>query len=108
MQATPVSAFAIYADPYNAAFDLSALYQAVREAEEAERQRIEARLTLEGVAWEWRHVGAPAAAALVEAAKLADIVVLSRPDPGEAGLPGPLPIAAEVAVQARIAVLAVP
>jgi nucleotide-binding universal stress UspA family protein len=108
VQATPLAAFAMFADPFNASFDLPAIYEAVREAAEDERRRIEDRLRNEAISWEWLQLDEPAGSAIIRQAKLADLVVLSRPDSEASGTLPPAPIAADVAIHSHGPVLAVP
>lgn len=108
VQATPLAAFAMLADPFNASFDLPAIHEAVREVEEAERRRVEERLGDEPISWEWLQLDEPAGAAITRQAKLADLVVLSCPDSEGSGSSPPAPIAADVAIHSHAPVLAVP
>lgn len=108
VQATPLTSFAMFADPFNASFDLPAIYEAVHEAEEAERLRIEDRLNNETVSWEWLQLDEPASSAIAREARLADLVVLSRPDSESSGSSAPAPIAADVAIHSHALVLAMP
>jgi nucleotide-binding universal stress UspA family protein len=106
LQATPFDAY-IIGDPFGGVYAFPEIVARVREDEEAERSRIEADLANEGVAWEWLHYDGAAAQMLVEQGRLADCIVLSRPEPGR-GARRPLPIAADVTLHARTPVLAVP
>ena len=108
VQATPLAAYAMFADPFNASFDLPAIYEVLRETAEAERLRIEDRLRNEAVSWEWLRLDEPAGSAIMRQAKLADLVVLSRPDSEASGTSPPAPITADVAIHSHAPVLAVP
>ncbi len=108
VQATPITAFAMSTDPFNASLDLSTIYAAVREAEEAERLRVEDRLKNEALSWEWLQIDEAPGPAIINEAKLADLVVLSRPDDAATDGSPPAAIAADVAIHSRGPVLAVP
>lgn len=108
VQATPLTAFAMFADPFNASFDLPAIYEAVREADQAERLRVEDRLRNEAISWEWLRLDEPAGAAILHQAKLADLVVLSRSDAETSATSPPAAVAADVAIHGHVPVLAAP
>lgn len=77
----------------------------VREADN--RQRIEARLTREGVPWDWRDATGSLAPCLTEASALADLIVVNRRLDGFP-LPDMASIAAEVVLKSGKPVFAVP
>ena len=108
LQVTPHDAF-IMGDPFGGVYALPTVIEQVQRTAEEHRERMEARLAGEGVAWDWlRFDGAPAQL-LVDRSRLADLIVLSLPG-GEAGRPteSAQAIAADVLVHARAPVLAVP
>lgn len=106
VQVTPFDAF-IMGDPFGGVYALPIVVDAVREAEDKHRARIEQRLQTEGVGWDWaRYDGAPAQVVL-ERARLADLIILSLPD-GGGGYDGPLAMVGDVALHARAPVLAMP
>ncbi|MGE0179012.1 MAG: universal stress protein [Sphingomonas sp.] len=106
VQVTPFDSF-IMGDPFGGAYALPIIVEAVREAEDKHRARIEQRLQVEGIGWDWsRYDGVPAQVVL-DQARLADLVVLSLPD-GESGYDGPLAMVGDVALHARAPVLAMP
>ncbi len=105
VQVTPYDSF-IMGDAFGGVYALPTVIEQVREAEDAHRARIEARLKNEGIGWDWlRYDGAPAQV-LFDRARLADLVVLNlASDPG---YEGPLSLVADVALNARAPVLALP
>lgn len=106
LQVTPFDAF-IMGDPFGGVYALPIVVEAVREAEDKHRSRIEQRLQAEGVNWDWsRYDGAPAQV-VADRSRLADLIVLSLPD-GDQGYDGPLAIVGDVALHTRAPVLAVP
>lgn len=107
LQVTPVQQY-VAMDPFGGSFVLPANLQELRAEESRERSAIEARLAKEGIPWDWQHYNGDLVQTLISASRLADVTVLTRTmeAPKEAG--APLPIAADVAVHARGAVLAVP
>lgn len=105
IQATPFDSF-IMGDPFGGVYALPAVLEEVRRAEDGHRERIEARLRLEGIGWDWlRYDGAPAQV-IADRARLTDLVVLSAPAEG-AAYEGPVAMAANVALHSRAPVLAV-
>lgn len=106
LQATPHDGYVV-GDPFGGVYAFPEIIAKVREVEDAERQRIEARLASEGINWDWLHYDGSAAQVITDRARLADLIVLSQP-PLEAGEGEPLPIAADVALHVQPPVLAVP
>lgn len=104
LQVTPFDAF-ILDDPFGGVYALPTLIEAVREAEEAHRGRIETRLAGEGVSWDWQRLDGMPAAHVADRSGLADLVVLSLPGEGAAGA---LAMIGDVALHVRAPVLAVP
>lgn len=106
VQVTPFDAF-IMGDPFGGVYALPIVVEAVREAEDKHRGRIEQRLQVEDLNWDWsRYDGAPAQV-IIDRARLADLIVLSLPK-GGGGYDGPLAMAGDVALHARAPVLAIP
>lgn len=106
VQVTPFDAF-IMGDPFGGVYALPIVVEAVREAEDRHRARIEQRLQVEGASWDWaRYDGAPAQV-VVDRSRLADFIILSLPN-GQSGYDGPLAIVGDVALHTRAPVLAVP
>ena len=104
---TPYDAF-ILGDPFGGIYSLPVMVDGLREAEEAHRAKMEERLRGEDVAWDWVHRDGQAAQMIVNAARLADIVVISQPQRDWRTDAGPVSLADAVAVNARAPVLAVP
>lgn len=105
-QATPYSAYA-FGDPGLGAFPVTELVAAVEAARDALRARVEARLRLEGLPWDYRLVDGDPGDCLVAGARLADIVVMSGgPFVRDAG--AALAQLGEVAVHSPAPVLVVP
>lgn len=104
LHVTPFNAYVSF-EPLGAAYVNSALIDELREREETLRKRVEQRLEREDVPWDWSGVESDVAQAIVAAASLSDIVVLSRPG---SGAEGPLPIVDDVIVNAGCATLVVP
>lgn len=106
VQIMPFSSF-ILGDPAASYVVTASLIQQAEEAAKALRERIEAHLAQEGVSWSWHYVTGDPAAVIVDRARFADVIVLTRathiPEPME-----PLPLVSDVALHARAPVLAVP
>ena len=96
----------VMADPYGAVYP--ELFAELDAAQEAEKVRIEDRLAREGVSWEWLQVNDAPVHLIVSQARLADLVVLSKPPHGRTDPGRPLSIAADIAIHSRAPVLAVP
>jgi nucleotide-binding universal stress UspA family protein len=105
-QVTPYDAF-IMGDPFGGVYALPTMVQALGEAEDAHRGRMEAQLGHEGVAWDWLHRDGQAAQILVDRSRLADLVVMSLPA-AHGRQDGPISLTADVALHAGSPVLAVP
>lgn len=104
LHVTPFNAYVSF-EPLGAAYVNSALIDELREREESLRKRVEQRLEREDVPWDWSSAESDVAQAIVAAASLSDVVVLSRPG---TGADGPLPIVDDVIVNAGCATLVVP
>jgi nucleotide-binding universal stress UspA family protein len=105
VQATPFDAY-IVGDPFGGVYAFPEIIARIREGEEESRAHIEEGLANEGVSWNWVHFDGSAAQVLVEQARLADLIVVSQAR--QEGSGEPLPVAADVALHASTAVLAVP
>lgn len=68
----------VFGDPYLGPAAESAFNMEERARGKAIRQRLEARLAVEDVAWDWLEITGSIAGTLQDAAKLADLVVVSR------------------------------
>jgi nucleotide-binding universal stress UspA family protein len=77
LQVTPMLPLAGYPD-FGGAFVLTSLSTELAEREAALRERIEARLGKEDVAWSYKHQTWNPAAALIHSGALADLIVLGR------------------------------
>ena len=93
-------------DFYSGASD-AILLEIEREREASNKASLQARLGHEDVAWNWADTTSTLADGVLQAAALADIIVLNRQlGPGHyAGMRG---VASQVAVQSRKPILAVP
>lgn len=106
VQVTPFDAF-IMGDPFGGVYALPTVLEAVRKAEDEHRGRLEERLRVEGVSWDWlRYDGTPAQI-VADRSRLSDMIVLSLPETG-GGYDGPLSMVGDVALHVRAPVLAVP
>jgi nucleotide-binding universal stress UspA family protein len=86
---------------------MAAAMPVIKEAADKLRAEIEGRLAREDAAWDWRFVYGAAEHRLLEAAALADIVVVGPSDAGESGR-GPSTLAGTLALKAPAPVLVVP
>lgn len=77
VQATPMPPFAGYTD-YGSATVLTNLMQEIGERDAALRERIEARLSKEDVAWSYEQQAWDNTVTLIQAGALADLIVLGR------------------------------
>lgn len=107
LQVTPIQQY-VAMDPFGGSFVLPANLQELRAEEANERAALEDRLTREGVSWDWQHYNGDLVQTLLSASRLADVTVLTRTMAAPKDSGSPLPIAADVAVHARGAILAVP
>ena len=107
VQTTPFE-YIFIGDPMGAVHVPPQLVSDVRAGETAERTRIEQRLKIEGVTWDWTQVDGDIGDVLFSEASLADIIVMSLPTQGPGEGRQPYRKVGEVAVAARAPVLAVP
>jgi nucleotide-binding universal stress UspA family protein len=77
LHVTPMAPFAGYQD-FGGAYFLANLAKEIEEHEAALRERIEAQLDKEDVAWSYQRQTWDPAAALIQAGALADLIVLGR------------------------------
>lgn len=83
------------------------LLQMAREREDENKAKLEARVAAEGVSWDWIDATETIANAVLEAAALADVIVVNR-KLDEAGHPDMRDIASRIVMHARKPVIAVP
>ncbi|MBK5264718.1 MAG: universal stress protein [Alphaproteobacteria bacterium] len=107
LQVTPVQQY-VAMDPFGGSFVLPANLQELRAEEARERSALEERLAKEDVTWDWQHYNGDLVQTLLSVSRLADVTVLTRTMAAPKDVGAPLPIAADVAVHAHGAVLAVP
>lgn len=107
VQTLPFQAF-VTMDPFGGVYGLPELYQQANEQLDAVQARIEQRLGREVVPWDWTREDGAGAQALIESSRLADLIVVSQGLGGRDRNNQPLDLVAEVAVNARAPVLAVP
>ncbi|BAV63801.1 universal stress protein [Sphingobium cloacae] len=98
----------IAADMYGGAAFAPALADELREIDDRLRAQVEDRLSREGVSWDWRQVNGEPVGALLRAAKLSDVIVATLPEAQRRDFKDALPIAADLALGGRTAVLAMP
>lgn len=108
LQCTAWPAYVLSGDPFGASYLPSEAFQSLRDAENEDRNTIEAGLQREGLDWEWRHVEGAAAQMLAEHATLADLLVLSQPAAKDTVLPQASSLAAELAVHIQSPALVLP
>ncbi len=106
LQVTPYAAYAI-GDAAMGAYPLTALVEAVAEERRKQRDTVEQRLQQEGVSWEWWSRDGDTIDRIGEAARLADVVVMSAgPFANDAG--PRLSDTGGVVIHAPVPVVAVP
>lgn len=107
LQVTPYDAF-IMGDPFGGVYALPTVIEQVQKTASEHREALEARLGVEGIAWDWLSFDGAPSQIIVDRARLSDLIVLSKPE-GEGGpAQAAQAIAADVLVHARSPVLAVP
>ena len=104
LQLTPFDTY-VMPDALDGGYALQALLEDLRAAQEANRPILEERLRREGMSWDWLRVDGPPASVLARRSWLADLIVLSLPEPA---YDGPRSLVGEVAVHAGAPVLAMP
>lgn len=107
LQATPLSGF-IMMDPMGGSYIPPGLMEQMRADEEQLRQLVEARMVIEGMPWDWTAYDGDVTQAVISASRLADIIILSLDNAATRVHPHPLLSIADVAVETRCPVLAVP
>ena len=106
MQVTPYAAYAL-GEPAMGAFPVTALVEAINAQRRTERVAVEARLQAEGVSWNWLSRDGDVVERLSEAARLAEVVVMSSgPFASNAG--AQVATTGDVAIRAPSLVCAVP
>lgn len=98
----------VAADLYGNGYLMPEAIDTLRKQELALQHRVEERLRREGIAWDWRHHNGDSVQCLLSASRLADAIVATLPPPGRRSADSPLPIIAEIAVNSRAPVIAVP
>ena len=107
VQATPIASY-VASDPFGGVFVMGDIVAQLNERDAALRARVEARLQGENVTWNWVHMDGDPAAVLVEQARLADLILVSRTARPQTGTRQPLPLVEDVALHARVPVLVIP
>ena len=106
LHATPYQLF-ISGDPFGGMYASAAVVEQLGKAEAEQRQRIEARLSREGVSWDWVQLDGTPAQVVTSRSSLADLVVLSLPARGDRQ-ESPTGLTADIIVHALGPVLAIP
>jgi nucleotide-binding universal stress UspA family protein len=106
LHATPLEDY-LAIDPLVAAELPEEFSGKMRELRRALKARVEERLRREGASWDWIHIDELMSTALIRAAVLSDIVVLSIAGPALMR-DEPRPLAAKISTRAPAPVLAVP
>ena len=106
VQVTPYDSF-IMGDAFGGVYALPSVVEAVQDAEDQHRTKLEEKLRSEGVAWDWLHFDGQPAQTVVDRSRLSDVIVVTPATEGS-GYNGPGGMAADVALHARAPVLAVP
>ena len=107
IQVTPMSDFVV-TDPFGGMYEVATLFEHLAKQAVEARTRIEARLSKEGVEWEWSIHDGDVARTIVQRSQLSDLIVLSQADSGRGAKSHPLSLVADVAVHARPPGLAIP
>lgn len=107
LQVTPMPDL-VAADVYGGAGYAPSIAAELHEIDERFRATVQAHLIREDVAWDWRQMDGDCVAGLLSAARLADVIVATLPEPGRTGTGDPLRIVADLALGGRTPVLAVP
>lgn len=105
LQVTPFAAYAL-GDNGISGFPVTAIIDVVENQRQAIRDTIETRLRAEGVMWDWMARDGDPAERLAEASRLADLVVMSAGEIGNAARI-PLAVTGDVAIEAAAPVLAI-
>ncbi len=106
VQATPLSAY-VGSDPFGGVFVMGDLVAELNKRDKELRDSVETKLKRESVSWSWVHMDGDPAAVVVEQARLADLVILSR-SLEKPRARQPLPLVEDVALHSRAPVLAIP
>ena len=106
VQVTPYAAYAL-GEPGMGAFPITALMQSIEKQRKDEREAVEARLRHEGVNWTWINRDGDTVDRIAEAARLADVVVMSS-GPFASNQGARVGMTGDVAIHAPTPVVAVP
>lgn len=107
LQATPLSGY-IVMDPMGGSYVPASMLEQLRADEERLRTLVETRMLIEGLPWDWTAYDGDVTQAVISASRLADVIVLSLENTARNVRPHPLLSIADVAVETRCPVLAVP
>lgn len=107
LQATPLSGY-IVMDPMGGSYVPAGLLAQMRQDEDKLRALVEAQMGIEGLPWDWTAYHGDVTQAVISASRLADVIVLSLDNAERNVRPHPLLSIADVAVETRCPVLAVP
>ncbi|MFD2430450.1 hypothetical protein ACFSUK_24955 [Sphingobium scionense] len=98
----------VAADLYGSGYLVPEAIDAVRRQDEEIRLGLEERLRREGMSWDWHYRNGDLVQGLLETGRLADAMLVSLPPPGRRQVDDPAPIVADLAVNSRAPVLAIP
>lgn len=95
-------------EPFGQMFGVAAIVDTLHDQDRIVRQAIEAQLRCENISWDWRCFDGPVVETLIAQSRLADVVVVSQPDGGQAAAAPPLSIIGDVVMHAGAPLLVVP
>lgn len=106
-QITPFDRF-VGIDTFGGVHVSDVMLEELREAEQAERSKVEARLAGDGISWDWISRDGDVAHMLMALGRLSDVIVVSRSDLSGNVLTRPDDIVSDVAIHSRTPVFSVP
>ena len=104
---TPIDAY-VPVDPFGGSTMIGDVFEKAKQAEDEQRSRLEERLKVEGISWDWHCHAGVAARLLTGHGWLSDLIVVSAPPEDWSARLGTPPTAADVAVNSRSPVMVVP
>jgi nucleotide-binding universal stress UspA family protein len=95
-------------EPFAEMFGMAAMVDTIHDQDRMVRQAMETRLRQENIPWDWRCFDGGLVETLIAQSRLADVIVIGKPEAGRGGTVPPTSIIGEIVMHAGAPLLVVP